>query len=545
MIESLRNGLWLTRERMRLVSAVLLVFYALSTGFLFATSDGKLDRFDRPLGTDFSGVWAAGVFVLEGQPEKPFDPQAHAAKQLSLFGDPEGFFPWSYPPYFLAVAGVLALFPYALALILWLATTFALYLRTIRAILPGKDALLIAAAYPAVFINIGHGHNGFLSAALLGGGLLLIDRRPWIAGVLIGLLAYKPQFGLLIPIALMAGLHWRAVVSAGLTVCAMTLATFAAFGTSTWQAFLDCLEFSRKVNIEAGATGWQKIQTVFAAARMWGASVEIAYLVQLASAAGCALALAIIWGRKADWRLRGAAVLVAALLATPYALDYDMMLLGPAIAMLASYGIERGFLPWEKTVLAAVWIAPIIARNIAGATYLPIGLLTMLALAAMIARRALLDTGLWVQILSFAEKHATLVAQMRAFLVVGVIGFVVDAGLTMLLSSAGGLSPYAARIPAVLCAATTTWLLNRRHTFRSQDARRGREFARYLSVSLVGTTLNYTVYSLVLMGITRMSLPFVGQNMAIVASVVCGSLVSMSLTFTGFRLFAFRRERHA
>ena len=545
MLESLRNGLWLTRERMRLVSAVLLVFYALSTGFLFATSDGKIDRFDRPLGTDFSGVWAAGVFVLEGQPEKPFDPQAHAAKQLSLFGDPDGFFPWSYPPYFLAVAGVLALFPYALALILWLATTFALYLRAIRAILPGKDALLIASAYPAVFINIGHGHNGFLSAALLGGGLLLIDRRPWIAGPLIGLLAYKPQFGLLIPIALMVGLHWRAVVSAGLTVLAMSLATYAAFGASTWQAFVDCLEFSRRVNIEAGATGWQKIQTVFAAARMFGASVEIAYLAQFASTAGCALALAIIWGGKADWRLRGAAVLVAALLATPYALDYDMMLLGPAIAMLASYGMERGFLPWEKTKLAAVWIVPIIARNMAAATYVPLGLLTMLALAAIIARRALLDMGLWAQILRLAEKHAALVGQMRAFLVVGVVGFVVDAGLTMLLSSVGGLSPYAARIPAVLCAATTTWLLNRRHTFRSQDGRRAREFVRYLSVSVVGTTLNYTVYSLVLIGIGRIGLGFVTQNMAIFAAVMCGSLVSMSLTFTGFRLFAFRRERTA
>ncbi len=543
MIESLRNGLWLTRERMRLVSAILLVFYALSTGFLFATSDGRLDRFDRPLGTDFSGVWTAGVSVLEGHPESPFDPQSHAAKQRSLFGDPDAFFPWSYPPFFLALAAALALLPYALALIAWQGATLALYLGLVRRILPGRDALLLAAAFPAVFINIGHGQNGFLSAALLGGGLVLLDRRPWVAGVLIGLLAYKPQFGLLIPIALIAGFYWRTIVAAALTVVAMSLATFEAFGWSTWQAFFDCLDFSRRVNIEGGATGWEKIQTVFAAVRMWGGSVELAYAVQTVSAASCAAALLVIWGGRADWRLRGAALMVAALLATPYALDYDMMLLGPAIAMVASYGMQRGFLPWEKSILAITWIVPILARNIAGVTLVPVGLLSMLAFAALILWRACLDMGLVGWCVKFAEKHAALVAQMRAFLVVGVIGFVVDAGLTMLLSSAGGLSPYAARIPAVLCAATTTWLLNRRHTFRSQDVQRAREFVRYLSVSVVGTTLNYTVYSLVLMGIARMGLTFVTQNMAIVAAVTCGSLVSMSLTFTGFRLFAFQRER--
>ena len=108
------------------------------------------------------------------------------------------FYGWHYPPFFFAVAFLVASLPYALGLALWLAASFAAYLAAILAILPRPETLLIAAAFPAVFVNIGHGQNGFLTAALLGGALLLLDRRPWLAGVMIGLLAYKPQFGAMI-----------------------------------------------------------------------------------------------------------------------------------------------------------------------------------------------------------------------------------------------------------------------------------------------------------------------------------------------------------
>jgi alpha-1,2-mannosyltransferase len=115
-------------------------------------------------------------------------------------------------------------------LAIWLAASFAAYLAAIRAILPGKETLPIAAAFPAVFVNIGHGQNGFLTAALLGGALQLLDRRPWLAGMLIGLLTYKPQFGVLIPIALLAGGRWRSIGAAVATVAALLALSFATLG---------------------------------------------------------------------------------------------------------------------------------------------------------------------------------------------------------------------------------------------------------------------------------------------------------------------------
>jgi len=391
MLERLRSGDFLTGERVRLICVMLLAGYALVLGLLFATSDGRLDRLDRPLGTDFSQVWVAGQFVLEGQPATPFDPVPHAERQRQEFSETSGFFHWGYPPYFLPVAALFGLFPYALALILWQAATLPIYLAAIRSILPVPGALLVAAAFPAVFINFGHGHNGFLTAGLMGLALVLLRRRPALAGVLFGLVAYKPQFGLLIPLALAAGGHWRAFAGASACVVAMTLATWAAFGTATWIAFFDSLAYSRGVVAELGATGWHKIPSVFSWMRMWGADVGPAYAAQFAATAACAAAVAMLWRRNADWRLSGPALLCASLLATPYFLDYDMMLLGPALALYVAYRLEHGFRPWEKSFLAFVWLMPVFARNFAEATAIPIATFAIIAFLALIVRAGLKD----------------------------------------------------------------------------------------------------------------------------------------------------------
>lgn len=387
MLRILRDGGWLTRERARAVALMLLIGYGLAIVTLVATSDGRLDRFGRPLGTDFSQVWVAGKFVLEGQPAAPFDPLVHEARQRREFSANSGFFHWGYPPYFLPVAAFFALFPYALGLALWQLATFPVYLAAIRQAIQAPGAMLAAAAFPAVFINVTHGHNGFLTAGLLGLGVALARPRPWLAGIMFGLAAYKPQFGLLAPLALLAGRHWAAFVAATLTVAAMTLATWLAFGTESWRAFFVSLEYSRAYVAEQGATGWHKIQSVFAAARLWGAATPWAYFAQAMAALAAAACVVWLWGRRADWRLCGAALLVGSLLATPYSLDYDLMLLGPAIALFAAYGAERGFRPWEKTLLALVWLMPLGLRAFTEIASLHLGVALMFVFLWIIWRR--------------------------------------------------------------------------------------------------------------------------------------------------------------
>jgi hypothetical protein len=260
-----------------------------------------------------------------------------------------------------------------------------------RAILPRPETWLIAAAFPAVFINIGHGQNGFLTAALLGGALHWLDRRPWLAGILIGLLAYKPQFGVLIPIALLAGQRWNVIGAAAATVTALVAISFATLGSSVWHGFIDSMNFTQTVVLEQGNTGWEKIQSVFSAVRMWGASVDTAYAVQGALLAMLAASLAWLWHSDAAFDLKAAALAAGSLLATPYVLDYDLVALGVAIVFMARHGLINGFRDYEISLLAAAWIVPLLSRSVAGIGGIPLGLLVLLALYGFILRRALRD----------------------------------------------------------------------------------------------------------------------------------------------------------
>lgn len=406
-----RTGDWVTPRRIRLWAWAALLASIVGLGYLLASSNGLTDSFGRPLGTDFANVYAAGTYVLDGQPAAPFDPALQYARERAIFGPTVGFYGWHYPPFFLGLAAGLALLPYWAALAVWQGVTFALYLGSIALILrgsapaaagpavvrsrpgePGAFAgglwLLVAAAYPAVFINLGHGHNGFLTAALLGTALAILDRRPVLAGVLIGCLAYKPQFGLMIPLVLMATGRWRTFATAAVTVAALVALVTLAFGVPVWEAFARSTAFTRTVVLEAGDTGWEKIQGVFSAIRMWGGSVPFAYAGQAAVTVVLVFVLVRLWRSNASDALKAAALAVAAVLATPYALDYDLMVLSPALAFLARDGLERGFLPYEKSLLAATWLVPLVARSVAGATMVPLGTFAMLALMALILRKA-------------------------------------------------------------------------------------------------------------------------------------------------------------
>ncbi len=395
----LRSGDWLTRERVRFVAAALLIASAAGFLFLVVTAHGGVDLQGRPLGTDFSNVYAAGTYALGGDANAAFDPPQQFAREQAIFGPATQFYGWHYPPYFLFVATPLALLPYGLALAVWQTLTLGLYLLTMWRIVslsprvpgPSREELLwflLALAFPAVLINIGHGQNGFLTAALMGGALVVLDRRPLVAGILFGLLVYKPQYGLLLPIVLGVSGRWKCFAAAAATVVLLTVATTLTFGASVWGAFIDSTHFTRTVVLEQGNTGWYKIQSVFAWARMWDAPIPLAYALQGIMTVALATALAWLWRAAAPYPLQAAALCLATILATPYSFDYDMMVLAPAIAFIAVDGFVRGFGPWEKTLLAALWLMPLFARSIALVSLVPLGAPVMVAAFVLILRRS-------------------------------------------------------------------------------------------------------------------------------------------------------------
>jgi alpha-1,2-mannosyltransferase len=399
-LQRLRTGQWLTLERARAYSLILLGLYCAAIFGWIALSHGLIDPNGKPIGSDFSSFYAAGSLVLDGRASDVYDMAAHYARERQLFGATTPYYGWLYPPIFLLIATPLALMPYPLALALWQSSSFALYLLTIGAILRharrdseaiAKGWLLAAAAFPAVFINLGHGQNGFLTAGLLGAALVSLPQRPFLSGMLFGLCAYKPQFGLLIPFALLAGGHWRTILAAGVTVIALALAAQLAFGSDIWWVFAASTGTSRKLLLEQGDVGFEKLQSVFAAVRTWGGGVSLAYALQGAVSLAALGSVALVWRSRCDHDLKAALLITAVLLGSPHVLDYDLLILAPAIAFLVSASRTSGFRDDDISLLAFVWIAPLFARAVAGSISVPLGLIAVVTIFALAMQHLMRD----------------------------------------------------------------------------------------------------------------------------------------------------------
>src|SRR5258705_10258030 len=182
--------------------------------------------------TDFVNVWSAGKLVLDGHPALAYDWDIQKQVQVAVLGQSyQGNFAWHYPPPFLFVASLLAHFPYAVAFIGWAAISLVPYLAVMRAIVGRPFGLLLAAAFPVVLTNTLVGQNGFLTAALIGGTLYLLPIRPVLSGICLGLLTYKPQYGLLFPLVLIAASQWTVFFTAGVVAVARAFATRGSFCT--------------------------------------------------------------------------------------------------------------------------------------------------------------------------------------------------------------------------------------------------------------------------------------------------------------------------
>jgi hypothetical protein len=385
----IRDGSWLDQARVRRIAWLCLAVSIIAIVALFATAHGTLDYKGRPLGTDFSQVWTAGAMVRDGRAAQVWDWPSHFAVQQAFHHSTTvDLYGWHYPPPFLLVAAALATLPYIPALILWQAATLAPFTWMAQRFLGLRDGWLFVLAAPVTLVCLTHGHNGFLTGLLLGGGLLLLDRRPFLAGLLLGCLVYKPQFALVIPLLLIVTRQWRAIVGAALSSLALIGLTLAIWGWPVWQAFLDSLPLTKHVVIEQGRTGWEKIMSPFSAVRSWGMAIGPAYVVQaIASAVAIGATLWLAWKRRPA--LRNAAVTAAVLISTPYVLDYDFVVLLIGIGFLWKDGEEHGWASWEKSLLALAWAAPLFARALAAATLFPLGLLTAVIVLGIAVSRGL------------------------------------------------------------------------------------------------------------------------------------------------------------
>ena len=385
----LRDAAWLGRRRAVAYSQIVVIAFAIIAGVWIASGDGPIDPEGKPVGSDFVSFWAASSLALGGTPEAAYDPARHRAAEQRAVGNSEiPYYAWFYPPIFLLLVLPLALVPYGWSLALWLALTGAGYAALMRRLLPAPGALWAAFGFPAALVNVTHGQNAFLSTSLLGGGVLLLDRRPILAGLLLGALAFKPQLGCLVPLALLAAGRWTALAAAAASASLLMAASVALFGSDTLTAFLATTDLARRT-LEDGLVDWNKMQSLFAAMRLLGVSRGGAYAAQALLALAGAAAVIVAWRSRAGTAAKGAVLAAATLLFSPFVLDYDFVLLAIPMAWLVRDGARTGFAPWEKASLALAWLLPLLARPVAGLTHLGIAPLVCAVLLATTLRRAL------------------------------------------------------------------------------------------------------------------------------------------------------------
>lgn len=382
------SGRFFTAHRLFAYPLIFLTVYMIAVAAWLSMSSNMLDPREKPLGYDFITFWAGSWLSLNDSPAAVFDPEKIVAAERIAVPASEKIFLWHYPPTFLLMVSPLSLLPYLAAYLLWVTVTFGAYSLVIRKMAPQPQTLLLLIAFPGTFLNLSHGQNGFITAALLGGALLTLERRPVLAGILIGLMSFKPHFGVLLPIALLCGRHWRAFAAAAITTVAFAAASVLFLGFEPWVAFWNNIPLARAV-FEDGLIRWSKLPSVYATLRLAGVGLWGAYAAQGLLALSVTGVVAWVWWRKPPLALRGAVLVTGALLVTPYLFDYDYALLAIPIALLAMDGYVRGWLSYERGVLAIAWVMPLVAVGLADATSIQIGPICVAALFAIAARRAL------------------------------------------------------------------------------------------------------------------------------------------------------------
>lgn len=385
---------WIDAGRIRLyVPLVLLVnigYLALHLWF------GGILRVPNaiPPGWDFAVFWSASWLALHGPAVNAFNTALIERIALPLQNLlPSPFVtPWTYPPTFLLVVLPAALLPFTVSYLVYLMAGMAFAFHVCARILPPVRSMswwLPVIAFPASWVAASAGQNSFLTFGLMGLGLICLERRPWLAGVLFGLLAIKPQFGLLIPVALLLGKNWRAFVSTAITVGVFCGLAGLALGFDTYVLFGTSLPAFNQFVVQNSDHWPRGICTVFGLARHFGLAVPLAYWLHAVVAVLAVSVVAWLWAARACFELKASALVLATLLAPTYLMPYDLLLLGLPILWLVRDGARNGWIRGDDVGMTSAWLSPLVfytPGDWAGGVYVPI---TVFLLWVIVVRRYL------------------------------------------------------------------------------------------------------------------------------------------------------------
>jgi len=355
----LREAQWLDGSRVR-GYAVLIGLASLA---LLANSYMKAMT---PTGSDFLAFWGAGHVTVAGDPAAAYD--LAVQRQVQTGPDTgiaaEGFFAFVNPPPFLFVTAPFGALPFPAAWLAWVVLGYAVWAFAAVRAFPRLWPLVLV--FPGALVAAGHAQAGFVTGALLVGAVALVDRRPVLSGVLIGMLIVKPHLALLLPFWLAAGGRWRTFVAAAASAAGLLLVSWAVFGTATMLAYTTSWDASAQIMRLGDDDFHLRMATLYGQLRLIMPAGP-------ALAANGLLALAVVWLVMRSWRVfgqangqagiaTGALALAATALASPYLFNYDLPFLVLPLLWLVHQGLEHSFRPYEKLLLVALFFAPYATR---------------------------------------------------------------------------------------------------------------------------------------------------------------------------------------
>jgi hypothetical protein len=370
---AIREAAWLMADRATAAAWLLLI------QLLAVTALVPWIVPDLRLGYDFATFWIAAKFALSGHAPDAYGVPGQEA-MAAMFG-PGRHPPFFYPPTALLLWAPFALLPFAPAAWLWLGAIGTAYAACMRALL-GSRLVILALAFPAVFVGALLGQTSMLVAALFGGAALTLDRSPRLAGVLIGCLVFKPQLAVLAPVALAVAGRWQAFIAAAVTAVILVLASVVA----SWSAFFAVLPSVKSWNGGAD-THFDLFASVYAAARLLHLPDPTAGIVQALATIAATVLLWMVARRRPGGAAEISLLVVATGFCVPFLGDYDLLIFVVPGIWLGCEAARTGWLPYERVGLACLFLAPLVIKLAAQLLGLPLSPVALALLAALVVRR--------------------------------------------------------------------------------------------------------------------------------------------------------------
>ena len=340
-----------------------------------------------PQFVDFFALWSYANIASAHPVAELYDFAVLHARQLELGMAPSDQAPFPYPPTFLLLLWPLNLLPYAAGYLVWMLGTLALFVWAVWGTCSRLPLCLLGAVLaPASTLTIYAGQSGFLAAALIVAGVRLADRRPILGGILIGLLSYKPQLGLLVPIALAAAGFWPAFAVACATMAGLALLATLVFGSAVWSAWVAMLPIYADWFDHKPVAELKFMPTVVGNLAMLGVSLPVAKICQALITIVVAVVVARCF-RRNPGRLAAAALLVGTMLATPHAFFYELPMVVAAVALFiaARLDVSPMFSGAEILILTLAVMFP--ALMLVNGLNVPVSVVPLMLLFGMIVRQ--------------------------------------------------------------------------------------------------------------------------------------------------------------